>query len=61
MKLALDIIGVSEALSVRPETVREWERDGAMPKPVKLPDGSRRWRVSDVRQWIDGKYQEPSR
>ena len=47
MDKLLTIGRVSEALGVSDETLRNWDRDGSLPS-VKTKGGHRRWRQSDV-------------
>ena len=47
MDKLLTIGQVSEALGVSDETLRNWDRDGSLPS-VKTKGGHRRWRQSDV-------------
>ena len=52
--LAVDILGVADALSVRPSLVRQWVRQGSMPKPVEI-GGQQRWVLADLQQWIEAQ------
>lgn len=44
---ALTATEVAEEMSVHPETVRRWTRQGLLPA-IKLPSGRRRYRREDV-------------
>jgi len=52
--LLVDIIGLAELLSVRPSVVREWEANNEMPSPITI-NGQRRWVVSDIKRWLEGR------
>lgn len=46
-------VEVAKMLGVNPWTVWELSRTGRFPKPVRIGTKSVRWRLSDVRQWIE--------
>ncbi len=49
--LAVDDQGLAEFLQVSRSHVRELDRSGWLPRPVKL-GGSARWVVSEVEDWL---------
>ena len=61
MKLVLDIEGLAEALSLSPDTVRQY----CTQKPEKLPPRLRvdyrkpMWSVEDVQRWIRDRSEYP--
>jgi predicted site-specific integrase-resolvase len=44
---------VAEMLGVKPETVRQWAKDGKL-KPVVLPSGSHRFKLEDIEAILAG-------
>lgn len=40
-------------LSVQPNTIRRWVRDGKFPKPLKISRRCVRFRTADVHRWMD--------
>lgn len=42
---------VSERYGVSRATVWRWVREGRFPSPIKLTQGSTRWRLSDLEHW----------
>ncbi len=48
----IDAGGVGRLLVIGERTVRRLDVEGRLPMPVKI-DGSIRWRLSELRQWID--------
>ena len=53
MERLLSLSAVARRLGVSERRVRRWVRAGQFPAPMILPDGCRRWRLSDVNGWID--------
>jgi excisionase family DNA binding protein len=45
---------VAESLSLTPETVLAWQRDGKLPA-IKLPSGQIRFRADEIDAWLDGR------
>ena len=58
MKLALNILDLAEAISAKPDDIREWEKEGSLPRAVELPHGNRRWLLCDIRQWLATQRQQ---
>jgi DNA-binding transcriptional MerR regulator len=50
--ILVDTAEAAELLSVRPEQIRLWERDGRMPRAVNL-NGNRRFLVRDLERWAE--------
>lgn len=42
---------VAARYDVSRPTVWRWTRHGKFPKPVKLNNGSTRWKLSDLEKW----------
>lgn len=49
----LTVQELAELLRCDPRTVRRLELSGDVPVGIRI-GGSKRWRTSDVRQWLDG-------
>ena len=45
---------VARCLSVSERTVWRWAALGRLPAPVRLQRRSTRWRVADIRRYLDG-------
>lgn len=56
--LLIDVQEVARLLTVSPRTVWRWLSQGELPAPVRI-GGSVRWRLGDVRRWIDGGCRRP--
>jgi len=41
-------------------TIWRWLKKGALPKPIKLPGGSTRWRMVDLYEWEQSQIQANS-
>lgn len=50
---------VSEALGIKPRTLQCWRLLGQGPKPTKLSSKTIRYRVKDVRDWLDNVSDQP--
>ena len=48
----------AELLAVHPQTLRFWDRTGKL-KPIRLPSGQRRYRVSDLEAILGRKHEGP--
>ncbi|GGG77820.1 hypothetical protein GCM10011415_28400 [Salipiger pallidus] len=46
-------------LDASESTIWDWARKGLIPKPVKLPSGSTRWRWAEVDRFIAGAAESP--
>jgi excisionase family DNA binding protein len=44
---------VARCLSVSERTVWRWAAEGRLPAPVRLQRRSTRWRVADIRRYLD--------
>lgn len=44
---------LGELLGLKSWTLSKWQREGYLPKPVKLSRKTLRWRVSDIAKWIE--------
>jgi predicted DNA-binding transcriptional regulator AlpA len=51
----LRINELSVLLSVHPQTLWRWSRDGRLPKPIKISAGVTAWRSVDVERWLSAK------
>jgi predicted DNA-binding transcriptional regulator AlpA len=49
----LDARGVAALLSISPRSVWRWCAVGDFPRPIRLAHGVTRWRLADVRRWLD--------
>lgn len=47
----LSVEQVAERLSVSPDTIYRWKRNGDFPKAIKLSAGTTRWKLEDVAEW----------
>lgn len=50
--------GVSIRYSVSRSTIWRWLKEGKFPKPIRLGEGSTRWRLSDLEDWEKSKEVE---
>ena len=46
---------LGKLLGTHPVTLWRWARNGKMPRPIKISDGTARWRAGDVKKWLDAK------
>lgn len=46
---------LAETLKVSLRTVERWMSAGEGPTSIMLPGGRRRWRVGDVRAWLEDR------
>ena len=51
---------VADYLSVDKATVLRWTRNPAakFPQPIQLTASTKRWRLTDINQWIETKAQQ---
>lgn len=42
---------IADALGIHRVTLWRWSREGKFPKPVKLTNGSTRWKESEILNW----------
>ena len=49
----IDVKRVAQMLGMSVPTVWRHTHKGTMPKPIKLTAGVTRWRLSDIRDWIE--------
>ena len=42
---------VSKRYEISRPTVWRWTQEGKLPRPVKLTNGSTRWKLTDLEQW----------
>lgn len=52
---------LAKMLDVSPRTIDKWRFFGKGPKPTKLPTGTIRYHIDDVRSWISGQQAEAAR
>lgn len=59
MKLVLDVVGLAEALSISPLTVRQnaSRHPDRLPPRLKTPSRKLLWAVADVEAWVE-KHRE---
>ena len=50
--LRIDLVSAITALSV--PMINEKMRQGRFPRPLKITDRGRAWRLSEVLEWVDG-------
>lgn len=44
---------IAERLAVSIDTVLRWSRDGRLPPPYRLSDGTVRWKKADFERWLE--------
>lgn len=46
---------VADLLSISTKTIHRWVKLGKFPNPIAISARGKRWRSSEVKQWIDGQ------
>lgn len=49
------ISSLTEKLNISEATIYRWQREGIMPKSVKLGPKTSAWRVADIEKWLEEK------
>ena len=47
----LSVKALAARYSVAKSTCWRWTQEGKLPQPVKLTNGSTRWKLTDLEQW----------
>ncbi len=50
-RLFLNVDQVAARLSVSPDSIWRWKRNGTFPKAIKFGGRTTRWRLSDIEAW----------
>ena len=51
--LAIDAKTLGQMLSVGERTIRRWNAAGKLPCAVRLAGSSVRWRLDEIKEWLD--------
>lgn len=54
----VDVRGVAAALDISVPTAWRWNKQGILPKPLKVGPNSTRWLWSEIEAWIGARASE---